>query len=96
MRVITSAVETARATAGRRLISQAVSDFPKFLNLHLTPSPQFAASSSRSLATAANPSEELVKRKFPKLDDGLTFDDFVSGEALPDASERVVLGNTTQ
>ncbi|WOO84988.1 Lipoyl synthase, mitochondrial [Vanrija pseudolonga] len=52
------------------------------------------ASSSRGLATTTNPPEQPRKR-FAKLDDGLTFDDFVSGEPLPSA-ERVVLGNTSQ
>jgi len=59
--------------------------------------PQFPASSSRSLATTTNaPETTEPKRRFPKLDDGLTFGDFVSGEPLPDPSERVVLGNTSQ
>lgn len=35
------------------------------------------------------------KRRFEKLDDGLTFDDFLSGEVPPE-NERVVLGNTKQ
>ncbi|KAL1407646.1 hypothetical protein Q8F55_007079 [Vanrija albida] len=54
------------------------------------------ASSSRGLATTSNPPEEAPRRRFAKLDDGLTFDDFVSGEPLPSATERVVLGNTSQ
>lgn len=58
--------------------------------------PQAIASSSRSLATTANPPEVKPKRRFPQLDDGLTLEDFASGEPLPDPSERVVLGNTTQ
>ncbi|KAK8864569.1 lipoyl synthase, mitochondrial [Kwoniella newhampshirensis] len=53
---------------------------------------QFAtATSSPSTPVPAPP-----KRRFEKLDDGLTFDDFVSGEEIPSASERVVLGNTKQ
>ncbi|TYJ58664.1 lipoyl synthase, mitochondrial [Cryptococcus floricola] len=35
------------------------------------------------------------RRKFPKLDDGLSFDDFLSGD-IPTENERVVLGNTKQ
>lgn len=66
-------------------------------DLHLTHAPQFPASSSRSLATATNaPDGATPKRRFAKLEDGLTFDDFVSGEPLPEAPERVVLGNTSQ
>lgn len=54
-------------------------------------------SCSRALATAADAApQQPAKRRFAKLDDGLTFDDFVSGEPIPPASERVVLGNTSQ
>ncbi|ORY32856.1 hypothetical protein BCR39DRAFT_557414 [Naematelia encephala] len=55
----------------------------------------------RSLATAVPDSltaqeASSSKRRFEKLDDGLTFDDFVSGEEIPSEKERVVLGNTSQ
>ncbi|KAL7421914.1 hypothetical protein Q5752_003686 [Cryptotrichosporon argae] len=52
----------------------------------------------RALATAASPAaasssaSTSAARRRDKLDDGLTFDDFVSGEPV----ERVVLGNTSQ
>jgi len=54
--------------------------------------------STRSLATATAPSSTPVTRpRFEKLDDGLTFDDFVSGEEIaPPETERVILGNTKQ
>ncbi|OCF41899.1 lipoyl synthase, mitochondrial [Kwoniella heveanensis CBS 569] len=53
-----------------------------------TPPP--SASADDAMTTAPR------RKRFEKLDDGLTFDDFVSGEELPPASERVVLGNTKQ
>ncbi|EIW70476.1 hypothetical protein TREMEDRAFT_68081 [Tremella mesenterica DSM 1558] len=52
----------------------------------------------RSLATALPPSSEAstsTSRRFQKLDDGLTFNDFLSGDIPPD-QERVVLGKTNQ
>ncbi|WRT66526.1 lipoyl synthase, mitochondrial [Kwoniella shivajii] len=50
--------------------------------------------SSSSSETSASPAPP--RKKFEKLDDGLTFGDFVSGEEIPPAGERVVLGNTSQ
>jgi hypothetical protein len=50
---------------------------------------------ARCLATAvsqADPAGPSKPRRFPKLDDGLTFGDFASGAEIP----RVVLGNTSQ
>lgn len=58
-----------------------------------------AAVPTRAFATvnpnppAAQPTKS--KRRFEKLDDGLTFDDFLSGEVPPE-NERVILGNTKQ
>jgi len=52
---------------------------------------------ARCLATAvsqSDPAGPSKPRRFPKLDDGLTFGDFASGQELP--AERVVLGNTSQ
>jgi hypothetical protein len=52
---------------------------------------------ARCLATAvsqSDPAGPSKPRRFPKLDDGLTFGDFASGQELP--TERVVLGNTSQ
>ena len=52
---------------------------------------------ARCLATAvsqSDPAGPSKARRFPKLDDGLTFGDFASGQELP--TERVVLGNTSQ
>jgi lipoic acid synthetase len=78
--LLTSAQNTVRTASARRIVARAAT-----------------ASSSRCLATATETAPEVKpKRRFPKLDDGLTFDDFVSGEPLPDATERVVLGNTSQ
>lgn len=57
------------------------------------------SSATRAFATvnptppAAQPTKS--KRRFEKLDDGLTFDDFLSGDVPPE-NERVVLGNTKQ
>ncbi|KIR59696.1 lipoyl synthase, mitochondrial [Cryptococcus bacillisporus CA1280] len=57
------------------------------------------ATATRAFATvnptspAAQPAKS--KRHFEKLDDGLTFDDFLSGDVPPE-NERVVLGNTKQ
>ena len=52
---------------------------------------------TRTLATAVQAPivGESSRRRFPKLEDGLTFDDFVSGEPLPEP-EVVTLGNTKQ
>ncbi|KAK4688829.1 lipoyl synthase, partial [Tremellales sp. Uapishka_1] len=50
------------------------------------------STSARYLATTSQPEASSSTRR-SKLDDGLTFDDFVSGEEIP---ERVVLGNTKQ
>jgi hypothetical protein len=53
----------------------------------------------RSLATAVpNPPEasSSTPRRRDALKDGLSFDDFLSGEELPPPGERVVLGNTSQ
>ncbi|GMK55305.1 hypothetical protein CspeluHIS016_0203610 [Cutaneotrichosporon spelunceum] len=78
--LLTSALDTARTASARRLVARAAT-----------------ASTSRCLATAADGATDVKpKRRFPKLDDGLTLGDFVSGEPLPDPSERVVLGNTSQ
>ncbi|WWD17126.1 lipoyl synthase, mitochondrial [Kwoniella shandongensis] len=49
----------------------------------------------RQFATASPSTVTPPKRRFEKLDDGLTFDDFVSGD-VPSPTERVVLGNTKQ
>ncbi|GFZ46720.1 Lipoyl synthase, mitochondrial, partial [Saitozyma sp. JCM 24511] len=56
----------------------------------------------RSLATAvpntpeASSSTTPTPRRRDALKDGLSFDDFLSGEELPPPGERVVLGNTSQ
>ncbi|BEJ15925.1 hypothetical protein CspHIS471_0505300 [Cutaneotrichosporon sp. HIS471] len=66
--LLTSALETARTASARRLITRAAT-----------------ASSSRCLATTTDGAPEATpKRRFSKLDDGLTLGDFVSGEPLPD------------
>lgn len=55
------------------------------------------ARGARRLATAvsqADPAGPSKPRRFPKLDDGLTFGDFASGQEIP--TERVVLGNSSQ
>lgn len=107
MRVLTAAIDTARATANRRVVNAVcvTSHLPTSPRRPgragasgppLTP-PQIHASGSRTLATTTNaPETDKPKRKFPKLDDGLSFDDFVSGEPLPDPADRIVLGNTSQ
>ena len=56
----------------------------------------------RAFATAVyspptSPEASSSKTRFGKLDDGLTFDDFVSGEEIPTSEgERVILGDTKQ
>lgn len=60
------------------------------------------AVAARTLATAVNtPAEASSSKPQPKrreaLDDGLSFDDFLSGEELPaPGADRVTLGNTSQ
>lgn len=56
----------------------------------------------RTLATAvstppqaSSSASSSTPRRFPKLDDGLTFEDFASGEELPQI-EKVTMGNTSQ
>lgn len=57
-----------------------------------------AAVPTRAFATV-NPTPPAAQptksNRFEKLDDGLTFDDFLSGEVPPE-NERVILGNTKQ
>ncbi|ODO06457.1 lipoyl synthase, mitochondrial [Cryptococcus wingfieldii CBS 7118] len=56
---------------------------------------RFAARSFATVDAASSTPAPPPRRKFPKLDDDLSFDDFLSGD-IPTENERVVLGNTKQ
>jgi hypothetical protein len=53
-------------------------------------------SSAASSSSAAGAPSDAKARARARLDDGLSFDDFVSGEELPPKESRVTLGNTKQ
>jgi hypothetical protein len=50
---------------------------------------------ARTLATPSSSTPPKLHSLKQRLDDGLTLDDFISGD-VDAVSERVVLGNTTQ